>query len=134
MTEFECVEPDTEVYADYATRFGPYNQQQSGWHVQTYSMVLRADAEIVAAGRGHVYLGVLEVRSLWVDTERRSNGLGSDLLQAIEREGISRGARKALLYTYSWQAEGFYKRHGYREFARFGFPDGHFRIDMEKTL
>ena len=131
---FEIVAPDDEVYADYAARFGDYNRQAAGWTVETFSVVLRPGDMIVAGGRGHVYLGALEVRGLWVDEALRGEGIGARLLDAIEDEARRRGARKAMLYTYSWQAEGFYEARGYRTYGRFDFPDGHHRVDMEKTL
>ena len=130
----ECVDDDAEVYADYAARFAGYNADQAGWVVDTFSMILRQDGRIVAGGRGHVYLGALEVRGLWVDDALRGTGLGSDLLNAIEAEARKRGAKGAMLYTYSWQAEGFYRKHGYVEYARYAFPDGHARIDMKKDF
>lgn len=131
---FECVEPDEDAYADYSSRFGKYNQDGSGWDVQTFSVVLREEERIVAGGRGNVFLGALEVRGLWVDDSLRGEGIGTELLRAIEQEARKRGASKAMLYTYSWQAEAFYERHGYREFGRFDFPEGHYRIDMQKSL
>jgi GNAT superfamily N-acetyltransferase len=132
--KLECVEPDETAYADYSARFGRYNQDGSGWKVQTYSFVLREGGRITAGGRGHVYLGALEIRGLWVDDTLRGNGIGSGLLLAIEQEARKRGASKAMLYTYSWQAEAFYRSHGYNEYARFDFPEGHYRIDMQKSL
>ncbi|PJI85103.1 acetyltransferase (GNAT) family protein [Yoonia maricola] len=134
MTEFECIEPDTDEYADYASRFAQYNQDHSGWQMQTFSMVLRDKGCIIAGGRGHVYLGALEVRGLWVNDSLRGKRVGSGLLEAIEHEARNRGATKAMLYTYSWQAEGFYRRHGYTEFSRFDFPEGHYRVEMQKSL
>ena len=131
---FECVEPDEDTYADYSSRFVRYNQDRSGWSVQTFSLVLREGDRIVAGGRGRVFLGALETRGLWVDNAMRGEGIGSDLLQAIEREARKRGASKATLHTYSWQAEAFYRKHGYQEYARFDFPDGHYKVDMQKQL
>ncbi len=132
--DFECIEPDAEVYADYSARFGPYNEDGSGWRIETFSLILREAGRIVAGGRGNVYLGALEVRGLWVDDLLRGQGVGSALLHAIESEARRRGATKAMLYTYSWQAEAFYRRQGYEIYARFDFPHGHYRIDMQKPL
>ncbi|MCL6284252.1 GNAT family N-acetyltransferase [Ruegeria sp. 2012CJ41-6] len=134
LREFECIEPDEDAYADYSARFGQYNQDGSGWRVQTFSLILRDGERIIAGGRGHVYLGALEVRGLWVDDLLRGQGVGSDLFRAIEQEAKRRGATKAMLYTYSWQAEAFYEAYGYKEFARFDFPKGHYRVDMQKAL
>ncbi len=132
--QFECVDPDDAVYADYASRFGAYNEQEAGWTVQTFSMIQRDGDRIIAGGRGHIYLGALEIRGLWVDEALRGKGTGSALLRAIEDEARRRGASKAMLYTYSWQAETFYRAHGYSEHGRFDFPHGHYRIEMSKTL
>lgn len=132
--KLELVEPDHEVYADYSSRFTDYNAAQAGWTIESFSYVHRVGDLIVGGGRGHVYLGVLEIRGLWVDEVRRGTGLGSKLLKAIEAEGVKRGATKAWLYTYSWQAEAFYTRQGYVEYARLDFPQGHARIDMAKEL
>ena len=130
----ELVDPDDEVYAHYAARFVDYNIAQSGWTIETFSIVHRDGAQILAGGRGNVYLGALEVRGLWVDEALRGTGLGAHLLAAIEEEGRKRGATKATLYTYSWQAEGFYTRQGYEAYARFDYPHGHARIDLQKAL
>ncbi|MEM9715465.1 MAG: GNAT family N-acetyltransferase [Pseudomonadota bacterium] len=130
----ELVEPDSAVYADYSARFEAYNAHHAGWTTQSFSYVHREGERIVAGGRGHVYLGILEIRGLWVDDDLRGTGLGSKLLKAIEAEGIRRGASKAWLYTYSWQAEEFYQYQGYTEYARLDFPEGHARIDMSKEL
>lgn len=132
--DFECIDPDGDAYAEYSAHFGPYNASLSGWNVETFSMVRRDDTKIIAGGRGHVYLGALELRGLWVDDSLRGQGTGSALLIAIEAEARKRGARKAMLYTYSWQAEAFYARQGYTQYARFDFPDGHYRVDMQKDL
>ena len=133
-TVFELVEPDAEAYADYSARFGQHNQDGSGSRMQTFSLILRDNGRILAGGRGHLLLGALKVRGLWVDDELRGDGIGSDLLGGIECEARERGASKAMLHTYSWQAEAFYKNHDYVEFARFEFPEGHYRIDMQKPL
>ena len=74
------------------------------------------------------------MRGLWVDVTLRGRGLGEKVLSAIESEARRRGASRAMLYTYSWQAEVFYERLGYRVFSRFEYPDGPERIDMQKEL
>ncbi|MEO0681455.1 MAG: GNAT family N-acetyltransferase [Pseudomonadota bacterium] len=131
---FDLEEPDDAVHAEVSGRFRDYNAERSGWTVQTFSLVRREAGEIVAGGRGLVYLGALEVRGLWVDPSLRGTGLGAALLTAIEAEGRGRGASRGMLYTYSWQAEGFYARHGWRPYGRFPFPEGHERIEMMKEL
>lgn len=130
----EVIEPDDDVYAAYAENFPAYNATRSTWAIQTFSIVHRRAGKILAGGRGIVNMGALEVRGLWVDPEMRGTGLGAALLAAIEAEAVKRGASRALLYTFSWQAEGFYRKAGYVEFGRFDFPDGYARIDMQKDI
>ncbi|MCF8532591.1 MAG: GNAT family N-acetyltransferase [Reyranella sp.] len=61
--------------------------------------------------------------------------IGSRLLCLAEEEGAQRGCRSAMLYTISFQAPGFYERHGWREFGRIPCdPPGTARIFMTKAL
>ncbi|MEO0913770.1 MAG: GNAT family N-acetyltransferase, partial [Pseudomonadota bacterium] len=66
--------------------------------------------------------------------DARSRGLGRRLMGEIEREAAARGAGRALLDTYSWQAEEFYAGLGYGELARVAYPAGAERIYMVKDL
>lgn len=131
---FQLVEPDDETYAELSGRFDAYNAGHSSWNFKSYSFVMREGGRIVAGGRGIVNMGALEVRGLWVDEGLRGRGVGMRLLDAIEAEARKRNATRAMLYTYSWQAQAFYEKAGYREFARFTYPDGPARIDMQKEL
>jgi GNAT superfamily N-acetyltransferase len=130
----ELIDPDDDAYAQYSDNFTAYNASHSTWHVQTFSIVHRNRTKIIAGGRGIVNMGALEIRGLWVDAAQRRSGLGSALLTAIETEAVSRGASRAMLFTFDWQAEAFYRKAGYREFGRFQYPDGYARIDMQKDL
>ncbi|MBN1205959.1 MAG: GNAT family N-acetyltransferase [Myxococcaceae bacterium] len=40
------------------------------------------------------------------------------LLRRLEEVALERGLRRARLNTSSWQARGFYERHGYTVFAQ----------------
>jgi GNAT superfamily N-acetyltransferase len=65
----------------------------------------------------------------------RGAGLGSRILAAAEEEGRKRGCRAAVLYTISFQAPDFYKRHGWRVFGEIPCdPPGTSRIFMTKEL
>lgn len=132
--QIELVDPDEAVYADYSSNFTAYNAAHATWDIRTFSCILRRGGRIVAGGRGVTNMGALELRGLWVDEDLRGTGLGTRLLSAIEEEARRRGARRAMLYTFTWQAKAFYRRMGYREYARFPYPDGPERIDMMKDL
>jgi len=134
MRTIEFVDPDDQVYADYSDNFSAYNAANSTWNWKSYSCVVRSDGQIVAGGRGIINMGALEVRGLWVDEALRDKGMGRELLVAIEDEARKRGATRAMLFTYSFQAEKFYRRMGYKTFSQFEYPDGPKRIDMKKEL
>ena len=100
------------------------------------AIVLRdADDRIYAGLSGHTWGGVAEVRFLWVDEPRRHTGLASRLLRAAEQEALARGCRKVVLSTHSFQAPGFYSRHGYVAAGEFSdYPLGHSSLFLEKRL
>ena len=104
MHNFDLIEPDEEVYANFSGRFAAYNSAHSTWSLKSYSFVLNNKKNIVAGGRGIINMGALEVRGLWVDDSLRHQGIGRQLMELIEKEAVKRGARRAMLYTYSWQA------------------------------
>lgn len=134
MQTIQLVEPDDEAYAEYSANFSAYNASHSSWDWKSYSYVVHSGGLLVAGGRGIINMGALEVRGLWVDEALRGRGIGRDLLIAIEDEARKRGASRAMLFTYSFQAEAFYRLMGYETFARFDYPDGPRRIDMKKEL
>ncbi|CAI1160329.1 GNAT family N-acetyltransferase [Serratia entomophila] len=84
---------------------------------------------------GRSSLGLLFLDLFYLPKALRGGGLGSELLRRFEDEGRRRGCVSAVLYTISFQAPGFYQRHGW---ARFGevpcLPPGTRRIFMSKTL
>lgn len=134
---FETVQPDDAAYAAYSANFAEFNAGEGGLVSHSFSVIKRnpdTPDHIRAGGRGLVYLGAVEIRGLWVDADLRGTGVGHALLSKIEDEARSRGATRAMLYTYSWQAEAFYCDHGYKEMCRFPFPQGGARIDMHKDL
>ena len=98
--------------------------------------LLRDSAGQIYAGfSGHTWGGVAEVRFLWVEEARRQTGIGSDLLRAAEEEASSRGCKKIVLSTHSFQAPNFYFKRGYVVAGEISdYPLGHTQIFYEKVL
>jgi ribosomal protein S18 acetylase RimI-like enzyme len=91
--------------------------------------------ELVGGVLCDTYWGWLDVGSIWVNAEHRLSGIGTQLMLAAEEEGQRRGARQAVLDTFSFQARGFYERLGYRVVGTLDeFPPGHQRFFMAKRL
>ena len=79
--------------------------------------------------------GWLYVDKLWIQEAYRKSGGGSRLLKAAESEAIAAGCTDAVLDTFSFQARGFYERHGYEVYATLeGFPPGHRQFFFHKKL
>jgi GNAT superfamily N-acetyltransferase len=114
-----------------------YNEQQAGEdHAKTLCFVLRApDQEIVGGVIGATYWDWLHIDLMWVKEGLRGRGYGRRLLTLAEEEARKRGAKQAYLDTFSFQAPGFYERHGYQVFGELqDFPTGHQRYFMVKQL
>ena len=90
---------------------------------------------IVGGLVGETYFGWMFVSLFWVSEKYRGKGWGKSLMESAEKEARKRGVRQVYLDTFSFQAPGFYKKLGYREFGRLTqFPAGHDQIWMSKVL
>lgn len=103
---------------------------------QPLAVFAESDGGVVSGGAaGRINWSWLHVKLLWVAERARNRGLGSALLERLEAEGRARGCRDAHLDTFTYQALGFYQRHGYTEFGRLeGYPPGYSRVFLRKSL
>jgi ribosomal protein S18 acetylase RimI-like enzyme len=89
---------------------------------------------VVGGAVGRTWGRCCELQQLWVAPERRTEGVGSRLLQAFEARGRQRDCDVYYLTTLSFQAPGFYRKHGYAVLAEIsGFPNGITKFLMHKT-
>lgn len=91
---------------------------------------------IIAGIKGCFYLReCLYIRVLFVDEDKRKQGLGSILLQIIEQEAQSMNIRLSHLETFDFQAKDFYLNHGYEVFGVLDdCPKGYKLYCMKKVL
>ena len=77
----------------------------------------------------------LTIDLMWVSPHHRGEGLGRQLLDAVEAQARERGCRWSKLNTWEFQAPEFYERCGYVEYGReTDFPPGHTNHLMRKDL
>ncbi len=82
--------------------------------------------EIVAGLSGWTWAQACEIRTLWVHSAWRGQGLGRSLLESAEQEARARGCKVILISSYSFQAPAFYQKYGYRLAWQLNdFPPGH---------
>lgn len=114
-----------------------FNTQQAGDDKgRNLCFVLQTpEWKIVGGVIGATYWDWLYINLMWVREDLRGQGFGRQLLEKAEAEARQRGAKRAYLDTFSFQAPAFYKKLGYEEFGRLeDFPVGHTRYFLVKTL
>ena len=106
------------------------------YDLQDIVATVRDGAGALMAGlTGYTNWEWLYVDYLWVHDSLRGSGLGARLLAAAEEEAVRRGCRWSRLYTYDFQAPGFYRKQGYEVWAEMeGYPPGHRQIWFRKSL
>jgi len=99
------------------------------------AITLRQGSEIVGGLIGWTWMGWCHVDLLWIEDKYRGRGRGTKLMHKAESEARRRGASRMFLDSFSFQAPGFYKKLGYREYGRLDdFPKGHTRHFLQKAL
>jgi ribosomal protein S18 acetylase RimI-like enzyme len=93
------------------------------------------DGALLGGITGWTWGGCGGIDSLWLAPEQRGQGLGRRLLAAAEDEIRRRGCDRVVVATMSFQAPGFYRRHGYQEVGRTpDMPDGTAKHHFFKRL
>ncbi|WP_327066135.1 GNAT family N-acetyltransferase [Kitasatospora sp. NBC_01302] len=126
---------DLALISDELDRF---NTEASGTADRRPLAVLVKDPDtgaVLGGLTGRTSLGLLFVDLFHLPPALRGHGLGSEILRRAEEEGRRRGCRSAVLYTITFQAPGFYQRHGWRVFGEIPCdPPGTSRVFMTKDL
>ena len=118
--------PRQALHAFNEIHLGPYTNTPIG-------VLAKMGDQVIGGIYGGVLLGWLAVEQVFLDEQYRGQGLGRQMMNAIEAEAKRLGARRAFVDTASFQAEGFYAKCGYQVWGRFtDFAPGVDRIYMRK--
>jgi GNAT superfamily N-acetyltransferase len=141
MPDFDIVltdAPDDTAQAVIEGGLSDFNAAFSDYHDKRDLAVLARDpttGQTVGGMLGRTSLGLLFIDLVYLPAALRGQDLGSRMLGMMEQEAACRGCRSATVMTISFQAPGFYERHGWREFGRVPCdPPGTFRVFLAKTL
>ncbi len=129
--------PDDASKAAISDGLGEFNLEQAGYKDSKPLAVLIKDpaGRTIGGMLGRTSYGLLLVDLVFVPMSMRGRDLGSRMLAAMEAEGRRRGCRSGVLYTLSFQAPGFYEKHGWREFGRVPCdPPGTSRVFLTKSF
>ncbi|MBR1123333.1 GNAT family N-acetyltransferase [Bradyrhizobium lablabi] len=113
-----------------------YNTEKMGKQkYKRFAISLRERGKIVGGIVGEVWTTVLFIQFFWMEQKYRGKDFGTKLIRAIEDEAKKFGATRSYLDTMSFQAPGFYRSCGYKEFGSIeGYPDGVTRHWFTKAL
>jgi GNAT superfamily N-acetyltransferase len=106
-----------------------------GHHQSFLITLLGRDREMAGGLFATVSYKWLFIDTLWISERSRSLGNGSRLLLAAEQQGRTLACSNSWVDTFSFQARGFYEKHGYAVFGELpDYPQGHTRYFLRKTL
>ncbi|MBB5868974.1 GNAT superfamily N-acetyltransferase [Allocatelliglobosispora scoriae] len=127
---------DATLDDEIGGRLVAFNEAAVG--ADQHSIAIRvtdSDGGLAAGLTGWSWGDCAGIGSLWVREDHRSHGWGGRLLQAAEDEARRRGCRQITVSSLTFQAPGFYRKHGYVEVGRLdAFPDGNADHHFVKSL
>ena len=129
--------PDDPMWEVIGGGIHRYNVQQAGdpQGKQVCFVLRSADNDVAGGLIGETHWGWFYINLLFVKEEWRGRGYGHRLLTMAEEEARALGAKNAYLDTFTFQAPGFYEKHGYHVFGELrDFPPGHARCYYTKPL
>ena len=130
--------PDGAAQAAIRDGLRDYNFGQAGYRdTRPLAVLVRdPDTEQTIGGLlGRTSMGLLFIDLFFLPESLRKHGLGTRVIRTAEEEATRRGCSRAVLFTVTFQAPGFYERQGYQVLGRIECePPGHTRICMTKKL
>ena len=129
---------DAELDARLDAELSAFNLATSGVHVRSEFTVKIEDGGdgLVAGLSGWTWGTCAGISLVWVREDRRAQGAGARLLAAAERVARERGCHQIVVSSFTFQAPGFYERHGFVETGRTdGLPiEGAADVHLAKRL
>jgi GNAT superfamily N-acetyltransferase len=129
--------PDYSVWETVSDGLFNFNREKSGIkRTPPIAVIVRDNEQNVKGGLyGNSNWDVFDIDAVWISEELRGQGIGSRLLKLGEEAAIGRGCKIAVLFTFSFQARGFYEKQGYKVFGQIdGYPAGHSSYWLTKKL
>ncbi|MFH8533812.1 GNAT family N-acetyltransferase [Streptomyces tendae] len=94
-----------------------------------------ATRQVVGGLTGRTSLGLFFLDLFYLPPRLRGGRLGTQILRKAENEARARGCRAAVLYTITFQAPGFYRKHGWKRLGEVPCePPGTSRVFLTKDL
>ena len=129
--------PDQALLDFLENKIAEFNWQN--WEVQErkpLALQIKDDnGEVIAGAAARTFGDWLLLDYLWVSDTLRGQNIGSQLLEQLETAAKTRGCKKCLLDTLSFQAMPFYEKFGYKtQWVQQGYPKTGCKYFMVKEL
>ena len=113
-----------------------YNTEKMGKQkYKRFAISLSERNKVVGGIVGEVWTTVLFIQLFWIEQKLRGKDYGTKLIKAIEDEAKRFGATHSYVDTMSFQAPGFYRACGYKEYGSIqGYPGKVTRHWFTKSL
>lgn len=80
-------------------------------------MARNREGEIIGGITGTAFWQHMHIDFLWVSPELRGQKIGEQLIGQLEQYAREKDYRLMVVETFSFQAPGFYRKQGFREFG-----------------
>ena len=110
-------------------------EQQRSPYGKTSFMARDEAGEIIGGITGTYFWQHMHIDFLWVDPSQQGSGIAAQLMASMEQYARELKCRLMTVDTFSFQAPGFYRKQGFREFGVLeDQPAGHSQHYFEKRL
>jgi GNAT superfamily N-acetyltransferase len=131
-------QPNPEAERILGSGLSAFNEAINGFNDRRPLTVLIKDpvsGQVLGGISGKTALGIASLDLFHLPSHLRGEGIGRQLLHKFEEEARRRGCANAMLYTLSFQAPGFYEKHGWVRFGEIPcMPAGSSRVFLTKPL
>lgn len=113
-----------------------FNAQYTGDKPACFSVYAKNQHnEVIGGARVFAHKSSVFLDVLWVKNDYRHQGIGTQIVSAVEQESIKRKIPCVTLDTFDFQAENFYRKLGYQHIGTIAnYLEGHDRIFLRKEL
>lgn len=125
-----------ELVLDYYLKLVPVAEGFNKEEEIVCKKIVDKEGNIIAGCTGYIYYwGCMYIDDMWVESNYRRQGLGSQALQAVEKVAEAKGCHLIFLGTWDFQARPYYEKHGYTVFSTLkDNPKGHEDYELYKRL
>lgn len=117
-----------EQIEEIEERLSAYDKEHITYELSgNVSIGICRDGKLIAGADGCMTTyRIFYLSTLFVDPQYRRQGIGRELMEAVEQRAVALGANLIRLDTFDWQGATFYQRLGYEQVGCYTNEVDHF--------